>query len=144
MSGRPLLVAPVGGIEAWLITQVLDDVMPARVERWQRAGMSPALVARVREAHALIGEAGRQWAAVESERRAMSAAGRVDVDPADMAAGSGEIDAVTAAGLLGVTDRQARRLAAAGVVNARRVGGQWLFERGSVEVHRRVRMEVDG
>jgi hypothetical protein len=141
-SGRPLLAAPVGGMEAWLIAQVLDLALPAQIERWERVGVSAALLARVRRAHAAIGEAGRQAAVVEAERRAASTLGHADMPGADMPAGSQEIDAATAGGLLGVSPRQARRLAAAGVVTARRLGGQWLFERGSVETHRLVRMEA--
>lgn len=141
-SGRPLLAAPVGGIEAWLIAQVLDAALPERLDQWERAGMSPSLLARVRRAYAAIGEAGRQAAVAEAERRAACPHADAATRGADMPAGSQEIDAATAAGLLGVSPRQARRLAAGGVVTARQLGGQWLFERGSVEAHRLVRMEA--
>ncbi len=66
--------------------------------------------------------------------RPMSDAGHAAGPPGDIAAMSrnGEIGTAAAAGLLGVSDRQARRLLVAGGVPARRVGRSDLWSRAAV------------
>ena len=75
-----------------------------------------------------IGLAAHAWT-----RRAASLSGRTEVVPASNAASSDHdvLSTAQVAGMLKVTDRQARNLAAQGL--GERVGGRYIFERSAVQ-----------
>lgn len=136
---RPPLVAPVGGFAAYAIGKVLDDALPARLVGLQRqveAGrLHPDRLADVRFAWAAVRAAGREWA---SWRR-IAVDGTAEVPPAVQPQDSDperEIDTAVAAGLLGVSPRRVRQLAAAGHLPARRAGRVWLVDRCAVDLRR--------
>lgn len=108
-----------------LLAHRLPDLLPA---------MSPERRAEVLAARDDLRRAADAYLAVP-----VSVDGHADMDSADIGPQWSEdlIDTETAATILGVTERQVRRLAAAGL--GTRVGGRWMFDRRAVYAERQRR-----
>lgn len=123
---RPLLVAPIGGVSAAVLSRLLADRLSRGVE-------APAdVVSRLRQDLAALEQAAAEWRAW----REASASGSPAVPPQAAAAGSGVCDTAEAAALLGVTPRRVRQLAGEGRLRAWRRSGRWLVSRADVATYR--------
>lgn len=133
------LGAYVAGFPAVLVAHILDEHLPGELARWERAAASgrvdPRYLRQMRATWEAIGEARRQWLAV----REVSAGGSAEATPAETRAGSGQISADAAAGLLGVTPRRVRQLLASDLLEGRKVAGTWLVSRSSVLAYQTIR-----
>lgn len=111
---------------------LLRDALRAWVAHHQRAGAM-----RKVNAVAPVLEAWERAAAAHAERVLAvpaSARGRADA-PAETAGAESDAQVVgvaEAAALLGVSERQVRRLAATGALPGRLIGGAWVFEVAAV------------
>lgn len=134
MAERPLTHALVRGVAAVALAPVLDEQLRkleamAQTQPHARAGLPDA-----REAFAAIRQASDayvEW--LRSDR------GRADLVAADMPASSTEttFTAVQASDVLGVSDRQVRRLAKAGALIGWKHGTAWVLDRLSVLTYSR-------
>jgi excisionase family DNA binding protein len=129
---RPLLVAPVSGFPALVLSQLLDAEGPGRMVSLQRlveeGRLDPGQVAAFRSTWAAIRAAGKEWAEWRSAADG-SAAEQLTAIPAES---TREIDSAEAARQLGVTPNRVRQLARCGQINARKSGRQWLVDRKDV------------
>lgn len=132
MPEEPLTGAQVCGWAAVALVQVLDDrLRQLELVATRRDDIRVALP-DVRRTFAAIRQAARQhgdWV--------RSASGLADLVAADMPPQSTEIDTAEASALLGITDRQVRRLAAAKVLVGRKHGTAWVLDRLSVATYSR-------
>lgn len=133
---RPLVVPLVSGYAAVVLAGILDETLPARLERLQRqvdAGrLHPELLAELRAAWLSMRQVGEAWlawrAAVDG-----NAAVQVTAMPRESAR---EIDTDTAAGLLGVSANRVRQLVRSGELPGRKAGRVWLVSAAAVQVRR--------
>jgi excisionase family DNA binding protein len=137
---RPLLVAPVGGVSAWLLAPIFE----ARLRELASGQMHPASLAECRETLLALRAASADWQRwrrwLDSEA---SADERTEGPGTEVAAESVPwIDTDEAAGLLGVSPSRVRQLARDGALRARRVGGRWQVDAGAVRLREGSRREA--
>jgi excisionase family DNA binding protein len=128
---RPLLGAHVEGFAAFLFETILDPVIEDRLAGLARGGAHPEHLRDGRRAMAHIREASRQWQVLQL---AACDSANAQGPPAQAVSGSGtEVSTREAADMLGRTASRVRQLISEGALTGRRVGREWLVDRGSVE-----------
>lgn len=130
--GRPRLVAPVSGYSAWEIARILNEALPAVIQKRQQQGFDPSLIAGLRAQWEGIRDAGEEW----REWRT-SADQSFQTEPTEIAPRSSEeITPDEVAPLLRVTPERVRQLLRAGSLAGRKAGWQWFVSRAEVEAYR--------
>jgi excisionase family DNA binding protein len=128
---RTLLGAYVEGSAAFLLERFLDPEIEDRLAGLARGGAHPEHLRAVRRAMAQIREAARQW---QELQLAACVSANAQGPPAQAVSGSGtEVSTREAADMLGRTASRVRQLISEGALTGRRVGREWLVDRGSVE-----------
>lgn len=134
MAEPLLVVAPVGGYAAAVVAEILDDVLPARLERLARLAevgrLHPDYLRDLRVSWVAIRQAGDMWLAHRSAVDGIAAGVVTATAPQ-----STEIDTEAAGVLLGVSPNRVRQLARSHRLAARRAGRVWLVDRRSAELY---------
>lgn len=126
--------ALVRGFSAWFIGRLLEDVKGGLETVLQANRVTPERRADVLRAHAALLEVGATWRLAQ----AASGSGSENPDQSQVEARSGNsacpsLGSRDVANALDVSDRQARSLAAQGLLRAERdAGGRWQFDPDSV------------
>jgi hypothetical protein len=137
--------ALVSGFAAWFLARLLQSYPGGGIESLlARARVAPDRHDDVLRACAALARVGSAW---QLEHEAMSASGRELDEPAGPAVrsarhgGTSPLSAQDAGRILGLSDRQVRRLADKGLLRGRRLpGGRWEFAAADVAAERDRRM----